>query len=164
MKCNVSKKVVEANLQCDFSERQQLFDSIKILRDKNRFTEYIDRVAIGDNIKSILEDLDVDYSFINKIMWLRPDLQKLETMAAAVRDKLRHKLAVDELHRRAVDGIEKPVYYKGKLVDRYKQYSDTMLKLMLTSGDPEKYSDKQQIQHSGKMLNLNIHGVVRSPK
>ena len=52
-----------------------------------------------------------------------------------------------EARRRAVDGFEEPVYYKGVQVGAYLKYSDRMLELLLKAHLPEKYSNR--IQHSG---------------
>lgn len=50
-----------------------------------------------------------------------------------------------EAFRRAVDGVVKPVYYKGQRVDEIVEYSDTLLARMLAGRRPELYGDKKQI-------------------
>ena len=52
-----------------------------------------------------------------------------------------------EARRRAVDGFEEPVYYKGVQVGAVRKYSDRMLELLLKGHLPEKYKDR--VQHSG---------------
>ena len=47
----------------------------------------------------------------------------------------------DEATRRAVEGIQHPVYYKGVRVDTYPEYSDTLLIFKLKGARPEKYKD-----------------------
>ena len=54
-----------------------------------------------------------------------------------------------EARRRAVDGFEEPVFYKGVQVGAYLKYSDRMLELLLKAHLPEKYSNR--IQHSGSV-------------
>ena len=44
-----------------------------------------------------------------------------------------------EARRRGVDGVNKPVYYKGELVDTNKQYSDLLLVCLLNANKPEKF-------------------------
>ena len=47
---------------------------------------------------------------------------------------LRYQEVLDaEIDRRAVEGIDKPIYYKGEKVDTVKEYSDNLLRLLTTS-------------------------------
>ncbi len=46
-----------------------------------------------------------------------------------------------EARRRAVEGVLKPVYYKGKLVGFIREYSDTLLMFLMKAAMPEKYRD-----------------------
>ncbi len=46
-----------------------------------------------------------------------------------------------EARRRAVEGTEKPVYYKGEVVGTIREYSDTLLIFLLKANRPEKYRD-----------------------
>lgn len=48
-----------------------------------------------------------------------------------------------EARRRAVEGVEKPVFYKGEQVGSVRQYSDTLLIFLLKAAKPEKYGDRQ---------------------
>ena len=54
-----------------------------------------------------------------------------------------------EARRRAVDGVEKPVYQGGKKVGTVKEYSDTLLIFMLKGIKPEKYKDRVYNEHTG---------------
>lgn len=54
-----------------------------------------------------------------------------------------------ELYRRAVEGVEKPVYQQGRLVGRIREYSDTLLIFGLKGLRPDKYKDRVQAEHSG---------------
>lgn len=65
-----------------------------------------------------------------------------------------------EAHRRAVDGVEKPVFYKGSRCDDgdVKEYSDRLLELMLKRHIPE-FREKLQVD-------ANVRGgvlVVNAP-
>lgn len=57
-----------------------------------------------------------------------------------------------EAYRRAVDGIEKGVYYQGALVVSEQQYSDRMLELLLKRHIPA-FRDKHQVD-------MNVNGGV----
>lgn len=71
-----------------------------------------------------------------------------------------------ELHRRAVDGIDKPVFYQGKKVDTVKEYSDNLLMFMLKKKNPA-YRDNF-VQNIGIMSGagkVNVEfNIPRPPK
>jgi hypothetical protein len=48
----------------------------------------------------------------------------------------------DEARRRAVDGTLKPVFYKGQPVGKIREYSDTLLIVLLKAHAPAKYKEK----------------------
>lgn len=52
-----------------------------------------------------------------------------------------------EARRRAVDGVEKPVYQGGKKVGTIRKYSDTLLIFLLKGARPETYRDNVSVQH-----------------
>ena len=54
-----------------------------------------------------------------------------------------------EARRRAVDGVEKPIYYKGVQIDVVREYSDGLLTLLLKAHKPEKFRDRRSIEHTG---------------
>lgn len=56
-----------------------------------------------------------------------------------------------EAHRRAVEGVDEPIYQMGQLVGHKKSYSDSLLKMKLTAARPEKYSNKTMITHQGEV-------------
>jgi DsbC/DsbD-like thiol-disulfide interchange protein len=53
----------------------------------------------------------------------------------------------DEAVRRGHEGTEKPVYQGGKLVGTVREYSDTMLTIMLKARRPDKFKDRATIEH-----------------
>lgn len=55
----------------------------------------------------------------------------------------------DEARRRAVDGIERPVYQGGVLVGAVTEYSDTLLAFALRGKKPETYNTERH-EHTGK--------------
>ena len=46
-----------------------------------------------------------------------------------------------ELHRRAFEGVEKPVYYKGERVGTTRHYSDALAMFLLKAHRPARYRD-----------------------
>lgn len=53
----------------------------------------------------------------------------------------------EEVMRRAVDGVDEDIYFKGKVVGSKKNFSDALLQKVLEAADPERY---------GKRSNVNI--------
>lgn len=56
----------------------------------------------------------------------------------------------DEAFRRAVEGTNKPVFYQGKRSGYVKEYSDTLLIVLLKARAPEKYKERVQSELTGK--------------
>lgn len=56
-----------------------------------------------------------------------------------------------EAMRRAVEGIDKPIFYQGDEVALLREYSDTLMIFLLKAHRPEKYQDriKQEIGGEG---------------
>lgn len=50
-----------------------------------------------------------------------------------------------EIRRRAIDGVEEPVYHLGAIVGHVTKYSDRMLELMAKAQVPE-YGDKTRVE------------------
>ena len=61
-----------------------------------------------------------------------------------------------EAYRRGVEGIEKGIYYKGKLEATEIQYSDTLLQTLLKAKRPDQFGDKKQITGAGGQP-LTVH-------
>lgn len=59
--------------------------------------------------------------------------------------------AEDELFRRAVEGVEEPVFYEGKRVDVVRKYSDLLLIFLLKGHKPEKYRDNYNVTVSANV-------------
>lgn len=51
-----------------------------------------------------------------------------------------------EARRRAVAGVDKPIYYKGQLVTTLKLYSDNLLMFLMKAADPARFRDNYQQQ------------------
>lgn len=52
----------------------------------------------------------------------------------------------DELTRRAIDGVDEPVFYQGAKCGTVKRYSDTLLIFGLKSRLPDKYGDRIKVE------------------
>ncbi len=54
-----------------------------------------------------------------------------------------------EARRRAVIGIDKPVFYKGEVVGSITKYSDSLLMFLLKAHRPQKFGDCGKVKHPG---------------
>ena len=59
--------------------------------------------------------------------------------------------AEQELRRRAVDGVERPVFYKGEKIATEKEWSDQLLLAYLRANRPEKYRERSEVRHDGEV-------------
>lgn len=63
-------------------------------------------------------------------------------------------LLEEEARRRALEGVDRPIYQQGNLVGYEKVYSDRMLEILLKAHAPEKYRDNQPTDTGGVTINL----------
>lgn len=67
----------------------------------------------------------------------------------------------DEAIRRAYEGTLKPVYQGGKKVGTIREYSDTLLIVLLKARAPEKYKDRSSNEHTGKNGGpIEVNGTI----
>lgn len=57
----------------------------------------------------------------------------------------------DEAHRRAFEGVDEPVFYKGDECGTVRKYSDTLTIFLLKAHDPEKYRENSKLELSGSL-------------
>lgn len=55
----------------------------------------------------------------------------------------------DAAYERAVNGIERKVFYKGEEIGTQIEYSDQLLTVLLKANMPEKYKDVNKVEMSG---------------
>jgi len=68
-------------------------------------------------------------------------------------------LLEQEARRRAVTGTDKPIYYKGALVDTVKEYSDQLLTLLLKAHRPERF--RERFEHTGRIDVRTLVDIAR---
>jgi len=72
----------------------------------------------------------------------------------------------DEAVRRAYEGVSKPVFQSGKKVGSIREYSDTLLIVLLKARAPEKYKERVHKELTGKdggpvqVVNKITHNLV----
>ncbi len=55
----------------------------------------------------------------------------------------------DEAHRRAFEGLDKPIYQNGERVGAVREYSDTLAIFLLKAHFPEKYRERSHMELTG---------------
>ena len=105
-------------------------------KQKEFLTKLSDLVSVSATAKSIGIGRQTVYD------WLNND-PKFKIKYEAVIEQASQKLE-DEAVRRAFEGISKPVYQGGKKVGTIKEYSDTLLIVLLKARLPEKYKDRTE--------------------
>jgi predicted DNA-binding protein YlxM (UPF0122 family) len=70
----------------------------------------------------------------------------------------------DEVKRRALDGIEKPVFYKGEVVGHIREYSDSLMAIVLKARRPEKYRERfdVEIKDARKRAEIAIEQMMKN--
>jgi hypothetical protein len=67
-----------------------------------------------------------------------------------------------EAYRRAVDGVDEPVYQQGELVGVVRKYSDALLTLKLKRHRPEQYRERVQADINANVTVRPIMAVLPS--
>ncbi len=82
------------------------------------------------------------------------DLRDSDSEFAAAWEKCLERageVLLNEARRRAVDGVEEPVFYKGEICGTVLKYSDALLSLLLKATFPDKFQDRSKVEHDGKI-------------
>ena len=119
---------------------------------------FLAQLAATGNVSIAAEKADIDRTHTYNWRYKHEDFaaQWDEAMQVAV-DALEA-----EARRRAVEGVDEPVYYKGQLVDTIKKYSDTLLITLLKAHRPEKF--RERFEHTGADGGpLRIDSTVHHP-
>ena len=111
-----------------------------------QFIETLERTAnVSLSCKNVGISRKVAYSWKNKDSAKGRDFRR--RWDAAI------ETAVDvleaEARRRALKGVEKGVYHKGKEVAVERNYSDTLLIFLLKAHRPETYRETKRLEHTG---------------
>jgi hypothetical protein len=110
--------------------------------------------ALEGNISAAAKITGIDRR--NHFRWMQSQ-EYVEAFKQAEMEAAEH--LETEARRRAVKGIDKPIYYKGEKVDTIREYSDTLLIFLMKGAMPEKYSEKFQgtiTENVNISLNLSV--------
>jgi len=115
--------------------------------DDERKAEFLKKLATCGNLQVACRALSVSTVTIHRARKYDGAFAEAydEAMLAA------HWTWEAEAVRRGVEGIEKPIYYKGELVDTIKEYSDQLLIFLLKGAFPERYRERVDIKQTDKL-------------
>ena len=68
-----------------------------------------------------------------------------------------------EARRRAVKGVAKPVFFKGKECGYVQEYSDTLLMFLMKGAMPNKYADRVKQEHTGT-VEIKLEDIIKARK
>lgn len=86
--------------------------------------------------------------------WLRKDEEYQAAFAEA--EVAATDALISEARRRAIQGVEEPILYKGEVVKTIKKYSDTLLIFLLKGALPEVYRERYELRGGDKPIGLNV--------
>lgn len=64
-----------------------------------------------------------------------------------------------EAHRRAFQGVEKPVFYRDQEIAKVREYSDGLAMFLLKAHRPNKYRERSEVAMSGNLSVTVMTGV-----
>lgn len=88
--------------------------------------------------------------------WLRDDPEYPALFNEAVRQA--GDVLESEAIRRASDGVQEPVFYQGEKCGSVRRYSDTLLIFLLKGARPDKYAERVENRHTGRVQ--HVHSAV----
>ena len=104
----------------------------------------------------------VDHSSIYATMRAEPDFKAAVEEARAIGSGPYVDTLTDEAHRRAVEGIQEPVFYKGERVATVRKYSDNLLMFLIKREDPS-YRDSYRAPEddTGKVNLVDVIAAIQ---
>ena len=106
---------------------------------------FLRAVAGLGNVTAAAEHVGIDRTL--HYHWVKVDEAYRAAFNAAM-DMAGDRLEI-AARRRAVDGVEEPVYQGGELVGRIRKFSDVLLIFLMKGANPEKYRENQRVEMSG---------------
>lgn len=113
--------------------RKKVEDFLEVLKENHgNVTAACQAVKIGRTAAYRWRDEDADFA------------EHWDEITDAVLDEMEI-----EARRRAVEGTDKPVFYKGDVCGYIREFSDTLLIFALKAGRPEKYRERYEVKNTG---------------
>jgi hypothetical protein len=118
-------------------------EQARTLNARRRFLQYF---AVTGNVSLACRHSNVPRRTVYR--WLAQNQRFRAIYNEAL--EIANDLLEEEARRRAVDGVLKPVYYRGKKVGNIRKYSDPLLLWLLKMKRPELYGERpRQTSPSG---------------
>ena len=132
-------------------------DFIKILHPTYR-RKFLDGLAQYGTLAAACKYMKMQYNLVIRGDILSRMLILLPAFKQEVDDAIGEYQATlqMEIHRRAVEGIDKGIYHNGMQIATEKVYSDSLLAKMVDTHLPEYKETKQKESHRGNMVNVQI--------
>jgi len=127
--------------------------------DAEFYSAVLNQIAAGLRPRLVFSNFGLTYREFRGILDRDTRLMDLYKKVTAMGQEARSLILEDEAQRRAVEGVDEPVYYKGKKIDTKKDFSDALLSTMLKAHAPDRYADRSVVEHGGTVLQLHIDGV-----
>lgn len=125
-------------------------------RQKNKFLNtYLTTGTIGSAAQACGMTRQTHYNWLKEDPSYRRAFEEAKVMAGDILE--------EEAFRRAVEGCEVGVYYKGRKVDSYRKMSDALLILLLKGAKPDVYAERQETRISGE-LTVNMAGALKDAR
>lgn len=132
-------------------------------RKSNRSPEkddaFCERIAAGDTILDACKA--VGYGFRQIFQYRHDDPQFAQKWEDA--DEMAIQRMEREADRRAIEGVNEPVFHKGEMVGTIKKFSDTLLIFRLKAKRPEVYRERADV--SGNLdITINLAQRVKAAR
>lgn len=118
-------------------------------------TAFLDHIAAGQSVRAAAVAAGMKPSL--PYSWRKVDKAFAAAWAAA--EEAGTDIIEEEAFRRAVTGVEKPVYRGGEVVGHVADYSDAMLMFLLKSRRPERYGAAAKGAAGKPLEDLNLEGA-----
>lgn len=106
---------------------------------------FLDAFRLNGNVSASARAVEIDRN--TPYGWAADDLDFKAAWEEAEQEAIDR--LEQEARRRAEEGCLEPVYQGGLLVGHKQVYSDTLMVLLLKAHRPDKYRERQSIEHSG---------------
>jgi hypothetical protein len=104
-----------------------------------RRADFIDMLRKTGNVLGSARGVGVTQSYVYRLP--KTDQAFADAWADAIDEAV--SLIEEEARRRAVDGWDKPVFYRGRQIGAIRRYSDHLLGLLLKMHRPEKFGERR---------------------
>lgn len=107
---------------------------------------FIETLELSANVGRACEAANISRSTAYK--WREEDQEFAAAWEQAVENAIDR--LEEEAWRRAFEGADRPVIYKGEITETFKEHSDRLMECLLRANRPEKYRERSQVELVGE--------------